>query len=570
MVRRLTPEMVHTWKDEDHQLDDVIARYQRRHRELGELMRQATEMYAELNTQIQDHVQIASESLKRAESTDSPDQEKLALSKKRTADNQIKLLRQNADALKARMAELELELSKTDASLTKMQSGRAALAARLKAAEPSDQPYRRVATPVIILVTALLVVVCALLFKIGPSAEIPVSLSLDQGTLEAEQEPVTIDQEAAKIDQRTIKADQETVAVEQEAITIDQSTLMVNQGTLKVQIPDAYRHEVEVRAKSLQGAKRVVSINNGTGWETELREGKYRIKVNGRKNQFQLDKYIVNISRDTLHLVTVSRMKKPVDNAKIANKNRNKNGNISDGGLFVTNGQVLGESADYVFTADLDSDGDLDVITSQFATDEKTLIWLNQGGLQGGNAGTFIDSGKNFGIPSITNATFGDVDGDDDVDAFFDVDHLSGYELWKNQGGMQGGTTGVFARSDQVLGDSKITRVVLGDLDQDGDLDVFVTNETSHPTIGKANQVWVNQDGVFVEGQPLGSSHSRDVALGDLDGDGDLDAYIANHNARGQKDANRVWLNEGGAQGGTTGMFSDSGQKLGSTSQSDV
>ena len=41
-------------------------------------------------------------------------------------------------------------------------------------------------------------------------------------------------------------------------------------------------------------------------------------------------------------------------------------------------------------------------------------------------------------------------------------------------------------------------------------------------------------------GQSLGSSTSRDVSLGDVDGDGDLDAFVAN-----QFQGNRVWLNDG-------------------------
>ncbi|MBK9052634.1 MAG: PKD domain-containing protein [Chloroflexi bacterium] len=47
----------------------------------------------------------------------------------------------------------------------------------------------------------------------------------------------------------------------------------------------------------------------------------------------------------------------------------------------------------------------------------------------------------------------------------------------------------------------------------------------------------------------LGNNGGLDVSLGDLDNDGDLDAFIA------YRDASRVWLNQGGMQGGTEGQF---------------
>ena len=53
-------------------------------------------------------------------------------------------------------------------------------------------------------------------------------------------------------------------------------------------------------------------------------------------------------------------------------------------------------------------------------------------------------------------------------------------------------------------------------------------------------------------GQTLGNSDSLSVALGDLDGDGDLDAMVGNYNQ-----LNHVWTNDG------LGTFTDSGQKLG-------
>ncbi len=119
---------------------------------------------------------------------------------------------------------------------------------------------------------------------------------------------------------------------------------------------------------------------------------------------------------------------------------------------------------------------------------------------------------------------------------------------------------GTFFDSGQTLGSYISCGVSLGDVDGDGDLDAFVAN------YDEPNRVWVNQGGAqagtagkfFDSGQTLGSSISRGVYLGDVDGDGDLDAFVAN-----QMEANRVWVNQGGLQGGTPGQFIDSGQTLG-------
>src|SRR5262245_9036713 len=82
--------------------------------------------------------------------------------------------------------------------------------------------------------------------------------------------------------------------------------------------------------------------------------------------------------------------------------------------------------------------------------------------------------------------------------------------------------SGPFVNSGQSLAGETGNDVALGDLDNDGDRDAFVANDFS--TFGnEANQVWVNDgQGVFTAGQTLGTSDGNAVALGDLDGDTDL------------------------------------------------
>jgi VCBS repeat-containing protein len=72
--------------------------------------------------------------------------------------------------------------------------------------------------------------------------------------------------------------------------------------------------------------------------------------------------------------------------------------------------------------------------------------------------------------------------------------------------------------------------ILLGDLDGDGDLDAAVGN-TGSGSSGEVNQIYINNNGQFnIAPTPLGtdSRRTRGLAIGDLDRDGDLDIVAGN------------------------------------------
>lgn len=213
---------------------------------------------------------------------------------------------------------------------------------------------------------------------------------------------------------------------------------------------------------------------------------------------------------------------------------------FNDGtGHFTDSGQSLGNSSSYnVKLQDLDGDGDLDAFVTNYYN-QPNKVWFNNG------FGFFTDSGQNLGNTSSLEAALEDLDGDGDFDAFVANYPFHPNKVWFNNG------DGYFTDSGQNLGNSQSHGVALGDLDGDGDFDAFVANSGYPPT---PNKVWFNNGfGFFTDsGQNLGYLPSKDICLGDLNNDGHLDAFVSNVD-----NPNKVWINDG------SGYFTDSGQDLG-------
>ena len=158
------------------------------------------------------------------------------------------------------------------------------------------------------------------------------------------------------------------------------------------------------------------------------------------------------------------------------------------------------------------------------------------------SGGTFSNSGQTLGSAKSWFVVVGDLDDDGDLDAIF-ANENDPNAVYRTT------VLNLLEDTGQNLGATKSVGAALGDLDGDGDLDVAFANRGS-----EANTVWLNDgSGTFTDtGQTLGSATSEDIKVGDVDADGDLDLIVANDN-----EPNRIWLNDG------SGAFTDSGQTLG-------
>ncbi|MFC1526204.1 SBBP repeat-containing protein, partial [Candidatus Latescibacterota bacterium] len=209
---------------------------------------------------------------------------------------------------------------------------------------------------------------------------------------------------------------------------------------------------------------------------------------------------------------------------------------INDGAGAFAAGNTFGTGTDdtrSVAAGDADADGDLDLAVGNVAQQHQAC--LNDGS---GDLGTC----SSFGIPigGALGLAFGDLDGDGDLDLASGNDNPAMPSFAQTNDG-----NGGYAVVLSTLGAPFPTQgLAVGDADGDGDLDIVMGLDAQF------NIVELNTDGAGtflgdITWFGTGTDASMAVALGDVDGDGDLDCAVGNVG-----EPNTLHLNDGSANYG--------------------
>jgi gliding motility-associated-like protein len=172
-----------------------------------------------------------------------------------------------------------------------------------------------------------------------------------------------------------------------------------------------------------------------------------------------------------------------------------------------------------VFAADMDGDGDMDIVSASY--DDDTIAWYENDG----NANpTWTAADIATSADGAYSVFAADMDGDGDMD-ILSASQLDNTIAWHENDGNANPT---FAAADIATSADSARSVFAADMDGDGDLDIIsasLLDDTIawHENDGNANPTWTAAD------IATSADGAISVFAADMDGDGDMDIISASH-----------------------------------------
>lgn len=218
--------------------------------------------------------------------------------------------------------------------------------------------------------------------------------------------------------------------------------------------------------------------------------------------------------------------------------------NNTGAGAFTQTQNAIETSGGYCETAswgDYDNDGLLDLYVTRsggtIATN-KNLLFHNEGG----NAFTKVLTGTPVTDAFISRSVnWTDIDSDGDLDLFVSNENDQNENLYRNDG------AGVFTKltNGPLLNDGgKTMSSSWGDYDNDGDLDVFLANDQGNDGLFR-NEGHFNFTKITTDTVSNCGGNSFSSAWSDVDNDGDLDLFVTNSFGTTTLWPNFLFLNNG-------------------------